>query len=75
MKIEYEIIQAIIIIYFIIATIPVIYGIKGSCHSCLYKRYKFPNKNWCAVYDTLNDIALKNCTKYEIDFKAIKTGL
>ena len=75
MKIQYEIIQVIIIIYIIIATIPVIYGIKGSCHSCLYKRYKFPNKNWCAVYDTLNDIALKNCNKYEIDFKAIKIRL
>jgi len=70
-----NILRIIICIYFIIFVIPVIYGVRGSCHTCLYKQYRFPMKNRCNVYDTLCDIALKNCTKYELSFKSLLSEL
>lgn len=58
----------------LILLLPVINAL-GSCHTCVWIRYKYPKQNDCTYYQKPCIDAIKNCSHYDISFKLIKKGL
>jgi hypothetical protein len=50
-------------------------ALEGSCHNCLWIRYRFPRINQCAYYQKPCIDAIRNCSHYDISFRLIKKGL
>lgn len=48
---------------------------QGTCTNCVWIRYGFPRHNNCAYYQKPCIDAIKNCSHYDISFRAIKRGL
>ena len=55
------------ILLVLINYITLIYAMKGSCYTCIWIRYRYPQTNFCDKYKDNCNKVVRNCTLYEMD--------
>ena len=74
---NFKIIKILLVIYLFNWYIKFIecYQIKGTCHSCIWVKYKFPSKTECIYYQKYSEVAIRNCTAYHVSHRLLKKSV